>query len=249
MTTDPAVLKRIYDIRLADLSKSKYEIHEELAREGILVAHNVIQKVINRHPELKNLSKALAKQKRKYAISRIRAARELKDRSLGSLIQIDTKHLYILGVRFYLFVAVDCKSRLGFVEAYTTASSKVAADFLSKVTGYFPFPIEAINTDNGSEYLLNFHKLITDTGIPHYFSYPNTPKMNARVERLIQTLIYEFLNLQDDLIPEISYLRRKCKEFNYKYNYQRFHQSLDYQTPAEYVNNLLTKGGQSVLYV
>lgn len=249
MTTDPSVLKRIYDIRLSDLSKSKYEIHEELAREGTRVAHNVIQKVINRHRQLKNLSRKLAKQKRKYSIARIRAARELKDKSLGSLIQIDTKHLYVLGTRFYLFVAVDCKSRLGFVEAYTTASSKVAADFLSKVTRYFPFPIEAINTDNGAEYLLNFHKLVINLGIPHYFTYPNTPKMNARVERLIQTLIYEFLNLQDDLLPEIEDLRSKCKEFNHKYNQERFHQALGYQTPVEYVNTLLTKGGQTVLYV
>ena len=249
MTTNPTILKRIYDIRLADLSKSKYEIHEELEREGTKAAHNVIQKVINRHLELKNLSKRVAKQKRKYSIARIRASRELKDKAPGSLIQIDTKHLYVLGVRLYLFVAIDCKSRLGFVEAYTTASSRVAADFLSKVVNYFPFPIEAINTDNGSEYLLNFHKLITDLGITHYFTYPNTPKMNARVERLIQTLIYEFLNLQDDLIPEIEAIRSKCREFNYKYNYLRFHQSLGYKTPAEYVNNLLTEKGQTVLYV
>jgi transposase InsO family protein len=239
MTTDPVVLQRIYDIRLADVSKSKYEIHEELLREGVFVAHNVIQKVVNRHLELKNLSRKLAKQKRKYSISRLKAARELRDKSLGSLIQIDTKHLTILGPRFYLFVAVDCKSRLGFVEAYTTASSRVAADFLSKVISYFPFPIEAINTDNGSEYLLNFHKLITDLGITHYFTYPNTPKMNARVERLIQTLIYEFLNLQDDLIPEIEAVRKKCWEFNYRYNYQRFHQTLGYKTPAEYVKSNL----------
>jgi transposase InsO family protein len=239
MATDPAVLQRIYDIRLADVSKSKYEIHEELLREGVFVAHNVIQKVVNRHLELKNLSRKLAKQRRKYSISRLKAARELRDKSLGSLIQIDTKHLTILGPRFYLFVAVDCKSRLGFVEAYTTASSRVAADFLSKVINYFPFPIEAINTDNGSEYLLNFHKLITDLGITHYFTYPNTPKMNARVERLIQTLIYEFLNLQDDLIPEIEAVRKKCREFNYRYNYQRFHQTLGYKTPAEYVKSNL----------
>ncbi|HEX7456407.1 MAG TPA: DDE-type integrase/transposase/recombinase [Candidatus Nanoarchaeia archaeon] len=244
MATDPAILKMIYDIRYADLSKSKYEI-----REGIRVAHNVIQKVINRHLELKNLSRKLAKQKRKYSIARIRAARELKDKAPGSLIQIDTKHLYVLGVRLYLFVAIDCKSRLGFVEAYTTASSKVAADFLGKVINYFPFLIEAINTDNGSEYLLNFHKLITDLGLTHYFTTPNTPKMNARVERLIQTLIYEFLNLQEDLIPEIEAIRSKCREFNHKYNYLRYHQALGYQTPAEYVNTLLTEKGQTVLYV
>jgi len=239
MTTDLSVLKRIHEIRSADLSKSKYEIREELKREGVPVACNVIQKVINRHSELKNLSRKLAKQKRRYSIVRVRADRELKDKALGSLIQIDTKHLYILGTRLYLFVAVDCKSRLGFVESYTTSSSRVAADFLSKVINFFPFKIEAINTDNGSEYLLCFHKLITDLGITHYFSYPNTPKMNARVERLIETLVYEYLNLQDDLLPDIDSIRRKCKEFNYKYNNQRFHQALGYQTPAEYVKNYL----------
>lgn len=238
MTTGLSVLKRIYNIRLADLSKSRYEIHEDLKREGILVAHNVIQKVINRHSELKNLSKALAKQKRKWAVERIRVDRNLKDKSLGSLIQIDTKHLYVLGTKFYIFVAVDCRSRSGFVEAYTTISSNSAADFLSKVINYFPFPIEAINTDNGSEYLLHFHKLIADLKISHYFSYPNTPKMNARVERLIETLIYEFLNLQGDLIPEISSLRDKCREFNTWYN-NRYHQSLGYRTPNEYVKNYL----------
>lgn len=134
------------------------------------------------------------------------------------------------------------------MQAYTTISSKSAADFLDKVTNYFPFPIDAINTDNGLEYLLNFHKLLTDLGIPHYFSYPHTPKMNARVERLIQTLIYEYLNLQDDLIPEIDSLRGKCSQFNDWYN-RRYHQSLDYQTPTEYVNTILSKGGQTVLYV
>ena len=248
MTTPLPILQKIYSIREADLSKSKYEIHEELKREGIGVAHNVIQKVINRHSELHNLSKNLSKQKRKYSIARTRAPRELRDKSLGSLIQIDTKHLYILGKRYYVFVAIDCRSRLGFVQAYTTISSKSAADFLGKVANYFPFPIEAINTDNGSEYLLNFHKLITDLAIPHYFSYPHTPKMNARVERLIQTLIYEFINLQEDLIPEIDHLRLKCQEFNYWYNH-RYHQSLGYQTPSEYVTTLLSKGGQTVLYV
>src|SRR3990172_1282651 len=41
MTTDPKTLKRIYTLRLEDLSRSKYEIHEELARSGLYVAHNV----------------------------------------------------------------------------------------------------------------------------------------------------------------------------------------------------------------
>ena len=97
MTTDPAVLQRIYEIRNNDKEKSKYEIHEELKRQGIKVAHNVIQKVINRHYELRNVNHRRKVGKyRNYSIARIKAARELKDKHPGALVQIDTKHLYIL---------------------------------------------------------------------------------------------------------------------------------------------------------
>ena len=245
MTTEPRILRLIYDIRLTDLSKSKYEIEEELRRNGIKVSRKVIQKVINRHIELQNTSHNIKLRKyRILKIARIKASRELKEKDLGSLVQIDTKHLYILGQRFYIFVAIDCKSRLGFVYAYKSASSLNAADFLSKVINYFPFNIQAINTDNGSEYLLNFHKLTQRLGIPHYFTYPHTPKMNARAERLIKTLEYEFLNYRT-LLPEIEEVIKICWEFNDHYNKKRFHQALHYQTPFEYVTNYLQqKGGQ-----
>ncbi len=245
MTTEPRILKLIYDIRLADLSKSKYEIEEELKRAGVKVSRKVIQKVINRHFELRNDEhKIRLRKSRNHKIARIKAAWEIREKDLGSLVQIDTKHLYILGQRFYIFVAIDCKSRLGFVYAYKSASSANAADFLLKVVSYFPFKIKAINTDNGSEYLLNFHKKCEELNIPHYFTYPHTPKMNARAERLIKTLEYEFLNYRT-LIPEIEEVIRKCWEFNDHYNRKRFHQALDYQTPFEYVTKYLSeKGGQ-----
>jgi transposase InsO family protein len=246
MTTDPAILDLIYDIRHLDPEKSKWEIHEELKRQGILVAHNVIGKVIRRHPELQNIQhiKRLRKH-RNYAIARVRASRELRHKDLGSLVQIDTKHLYIMGVRFYLFVAIDCLSRYGFVWAYKTGSSESAADFLSKVIDYFPFEIEAINTDNGSEYLLNFHKACQKLGLMHYFTYPHTPKMNSQAERLIRTVTYEFFNWQYDLLADIDEINRRCPVFNTKYNTRRFHQSLGYKTPHECVILHQTqKGGQ-----
>lgn len=248
MTTDPIILKRIYAIRLADLEKSKYEIHEELARAGINVAHNVIQKVINRNPDLHNIQATKLASKRRMQITRVKAAVELRDKEIGSLIQLDTKHLYVLGRRFYVFAAIDCKSRFGLIRAYTTASSASAADFLARVKLNFPFPIQAVNTDNGSEYLLHLHQACQKMGITHYFSYPHTPKMNGRVERFIKTLTYEFFNWQDDLIPEIDHLNSKCELFNHKYQTQRFHQALNYQTPAEYVTKHLQEKGATVLY-
>lgn len=235
MTTNPSTLKLIYEIRLEDARKSKYEIQEELKRAGIKVSTKVIQKVINRHFELRNPEHQKRVQKhRNYKIARVRASRELKEKDLGSLIQIDTKHLYILGQRFYIFVAIDCKSRYGFAWAYKTASSVSAADFLLKVLDYFPFSIKSINTDNGGEYLLNFHNLCEQLSITHYFSHPHTPKMNSRVERLIKTLEYEFLHYRE-LLPELEEVRSICQEFNTYYNQERFNQALKYQTPQEFV--------------
>ena len=243
------ILKKIYDIRLDDLEKSKYEIHEEPERESIKVCHDTIQKVINRHIELRNTQhKATLKKHRNYSIARLRAGKELKEKDLGSLVQIDTKYLYILGRRFYLYVAIDCKSRFAFIWAYGSCNSTNAADFLNKVIDYFPFPILAINTDNGPEYLLNFHKRCEELDITHYFSHPYTPKMNSRAERLIQTAEYEFFNYQHDLMPILKEINQRCEMFNDKYNNRRFHQAIHYKTPSEYVYNLLqTQKGE--LYV
>jgi len=245
MTTPSHVLKKIYEIRVHDLTKSKYEIHEELKRENIVVAHKVIQKVINRHLELQNTEHIKrVKISKSHKIVRTKADRALKDAGLGALVQIDTKHLYILGQRFYVFVAIDCKSRLGFVDCYHACSSQSAADFLDKVMNYFPFKIQAVNTDNGAEYLLHFHAKCEELGMSHYFNHPHTPKMNSRAERLIKTFEYEYIHFKD-VLPEFEDVKRHCKEFNDFYNYKRFHHSLHYKTPFEYVTNYqLEKGGQ-----
>jgi len=236
MTTPRQVIERIYEIRKEDLEKSKYEIHEELKREGISVAHNVIQKVINRHTELKNTQhKKKTKAHKNRTIARLKAARELREKHLGSLVQVDTKYFYVLGKKYYLFSAVDCKSRYGFVFCYSTITSVSAADFIRRVRAYFPFTITAINTDNGSEYLKDFHQELEDWGIPHFFTDPHCPKQNGRVERFHQTVEYEYFNYQDDLLDDLSLIRDKCMKFNQKYNTKRFHQAIGYKTPLEYV--------------
>lgn len=246
MTTPKEVLALIYQIRKGDLEKSKYEIQEELKREGVRVGQTAIQKVINRNPELHNTQhRKRVRSHRKRSIARLKAEVILREKGLGSLVQVDTKYLYVLGRKFYLFSAIDCKSRYGFVRCYRTISSLSAQDFIRRVKEYFPFPISAINTDNGSEYLLNFHKEISSWDIPHFFTDPHCPKQNGRAERFHQTAEYEYFNYQDDLLDDLDLLNYHCGEFNTKYNTQRFHRALGYKTPQECVLLLLNqKGGQ-----
>lgn len=241
MITPLWIQKRIYEVRLNDLEKSKYEIQAELKDEGILTGQTAIQKVIRRHPELLNTQhRQWLRKHRHFKIARIKASVELKEKELGSLIQVDTKYFSILGDKYYIFSAIDCKSRFGFIYPYTTISSTSARDFIRRVREYFPFEIKAINTDNGSEYLLNFHKEILSWGIPHYFTNPHCPKQNSRVERLHQTAEYEYLNYQN-LYPSLDLLRDCCMMFNHKYNYKRYHRALGYKRPVDCVNMLLTK--------
>lgn len=235
MTTPQWIKEKIYDIRKNDPEKSKYEIQKELLDQGVHAGQTAIGKIIRRHPELWNTQHKKKIQKhRNYKIARIRAGRELREKELGSLVQIDTKHLFVLGNRFYILVAIDCKTRFAYTFAYTTISSLSASDFLKRVLEEFPFQVKAVNTDNGSEYLFYFHKLCEELSIKHYFTYPHTPKMNSRVERLIKTMSYEFLYHQE-LMPEIDDVREKCLQFNQKYNKERLHQALDYKTPFEYL--------------
>src|SRR3989344_8319890 len=207
MTTPLWIRKRIYDIRINDLEKSKYEIQAELRDEGVIIGRKCIEKIIKRHKELWNVQhKKKVKAHRKRAIARIKAAKELRERSLGSLVQVDTKYLSVLGNTYYIFSAIDCKTRFAFLYCYRSISSRSGKDFIKRVREYFPFEIQAINTDNGSEYLLELHKEIESWGIPHYFTDPHCPKQNGRVERFHQTAEYEFFNYQD-LFDDVEYIR------------------------------------------
>lgn len=240
MTTPYEYIKRVEEIRSLDLEKSKYEIQEELKREGIKLGTSTIQKIINRNLRLSNAQhKASVRYHKKRSIARIKAPIELKNKYPGSLVQIDTKHLMVLHRKYYLFCAIDCKSRYGYVQAFSTGSSESGRLFLEEAIKYFPFKVENIQTDNGSEYLLNFHKGCLDNGLEHFFIDPQCPKQNGRVERFIQTAKYEHFNYEGDLIDDLSMINESCARFNLKYNYQRYHRALKYKTPAEVMQEVL----------
>lgn len=243
MTTPIEYANRVVEIRKGDPEKSKYEIKEQLRREGIILGTSSIQKIINRNWMLINtqsVHKGKIRRRRNYSIARLKASRELRNKYPGSLVQIDTKHLYILGKRFYLFVGIDCASRIGYVSVSSNGSSRSARLFLDELASFLPFEVESIQTDNGSEYLLEFHKACDERGITHYFTDPECPKQNGRVERFIQTVTYEFFNWQDDILDNLTMIQQKCKEFNFKYNHERFHQALKYKTPIEHLQDMLS---------
>lgn len=208
--------------------------------------YNISDSTIGRTLVRKGLNQRLVSKKKrvKYRIKRLRVSQEIDRQLPGSLVQVDTKYLIIASKVFYQFTAVDVVTRLKYSQIFTSRGSKCGRKFLDSMIKFFPFPVKAVQSDNGSEFLKEFHQELEEYGIVHYFSYPKTPQQNAYVERVIQTDSYEFW-YQGNMINDYQLMREYMEGWNYKYNYERPHQALGYQTPWQYYQTLVKdkKGG------
>lgn len=239
----------VVKLRKENMGLSKYKLAKIIKRDydrdyNVDLSSSSIGRILKDKGLIKEANLARDIKRRKsinYAIPRIRAAKQLRYQKAGYLVQVDTKHLIVLGRTYYQFTAVDCYTKIGFSKVYTKASSANGQDFLLNLLKFFPFKIRAIQTDNGSEFLLYFHQECLKQRIIHYFSYPKTPKDNALVERLIQSTEYELWLFDETLIPELDYLNQKISWWIGRYNTHRPHQSLKYLTPMEYYR---MKGGK-----
>ncbi len=84
--------------------------------------------------------------------------------------------------RYYQFTAIDDCTRLRVLRLYERCNQKTAIQFVDYVAERL-FPIEVIQTDNGSEFGPTFHWHVLDKGISHVYIKPATPRLNGKVER------------------------------------------------------------------
>jgi len=225
-------------IRIVQLRKqypvwSKYKLRALLAREGILVSVSTVGRVLKRRG-LINLK--ISKKRRKAALRpKARFPRGLRISQPGDMIQMDTKHIMLPGgKRFYQFTAIDVLGKRKVMRVYPSESSRNGAQFLEECLIGFPFPIKAVQTDNGSTFLKEFDKLCKEKGIPHYFIYPRTPKQNTYVEISQGADKREFYQ-QGNVCSLLPVMQRKIKEWEDIWNNVRPHEALGQLTPSEYL--------------
>jgi len=225
-------------IRIVQLRKqypvwSKYKLRALLAREGILVSVSTVGRVLKRRG-LINLK--ISKKRRKAALRpKARFPRGLRISQPGDMIQMDTKHIMLPGgKRFYQFTAIDVLGKRKVMRVYPSESSRNGAQFLEECLTGFPFPIKAVQTDNGSTFLKEFDKLCKEKGIPHYFIYPRTPKQNTYVEISQGADKREFYQ-QGNVCSLLPVMQRKIKEWEDIWNNVRPHEALGQLTPSEYL--------------
>jgi len=216
---------------------SKYKLAVLLkSRHGLSLSPSTLGRIIARYHLF--LPKTRKKHLRRLHRQRLRAPQTLYQAAPGSLLQFDTKHLrFSDGAKVYQFTAVDTCTRLRVLRAYSTASSKSAQLFLAEVQAAFPFPIQNLNTDNGSEFLGAFDKACANS-IPHFFSYPHCPKHNGLIERSHKTDDDEFYHLLEEEPQSVAELNLKLQAWERTFNTIRPHAALGYLTPAAYFANL-----------
>ena len=120
----------------------------------------------------------------------------------GQRVQIDVKFVpasclvgeAALDGGYYQFTFIDEYSRFRYLEAFKEHSSYSAAEFIRHCVKKFPYAIECVQTDNGSEFTnrMNasrtvrptlFQTTLDDLGIQHKLIKVFTPRHNGKVER------------------------------------------------------------------
>lgn len=211
---------------------SKYKIQVLLKRKGLNASASTVGRIFKRRGLI---NKKVSAKRRKAALHpRARFPRGLRISAPGDMIQMDTKHINIIGGRkIYQFTAIDVLTKQRILRYYPSLVSRNGADFLNHCLAEFSFKIKTVQTDNGPEFLKEFKRLCEKKKLPHYFIYPRTPKQNTYVENSHGSDKNEFYQ-QGNVCSDIAVMQTKLEQWQNIWNEIRPHEALNYLTPKEY---------------
>lgn len=152
----------------------------------------------------------------------------------GDLVQIDTVHIFVLGLKRYIFTAIDVRTRFAFAYTYASKSSANGDDFLGKLLKVVPFKIKHIQTDNGSEFAKYFDDGCQKYHLPHFFNYPKHPQSNGHLERFNRTIQEQCVSLNMNYLDEPDEFNRKLMDYLIWYNTERPHRGIGKLSPMRY---------------
>lgn len=166
----------------------------------------------------------------------------------GQRVQVDVKYMPKMDLpnrpepyQEYQYTAIDDCTRLRFVKPYEELCPANSVAFAQAMMAFFPFPIEEIQTDHGTEFTYifmphvqkphPFEEFLKQEGIRHKLIPIATPKQNGKVERSHRTDDEEFYNQRGYRKPATR-RRELARHIDY-YNKRRPNQALGWLTPLE----------------
>lgn len=220
----------------------KERIHEYLKDKGIIIPVSTIGNILRR-------SGLLVKRRRwKTAKKHIRRYDLLYP---GQRIQMDLKYVpyMVKGRYWYQYSVLDEHTRMRYLEWHESRWVKTVVEVLKRAQRYFGFKIEAVQTDNGTEFTYDYTSELTardkvpiihpldryckEAGILHVLIPPGEKELNGKVERSHRTDDEEFYR-RYKRAKTIQQLRSYGRLWLYEYNFERKHWGVNKMTPAAF---------------
>jgi transposase-like protein/preprotein translocase subunit Sss1 len=237
MTTDFRLELFIKSFRQEYGNISKYKIKpflDEYAKSLSIKSYGCtkIGRIIKRRHYFFEAKKKKNKAKIKPLSQRIKRAPKEK---VPGYIEMDSIVVYVIDKRYYFITAIDIVSKFAWCKLTTNLSSRQAKLALEEFINQYSTKIRAIQTDNGSEFMGEFHQYLKNQHINHELIYPRSPKINAVVERFNRTIKEEFIERSDYLYYDMIRFNHKLVKYLNWYNQKRPHYSLKYLSPVQYM--------------
>jgi len=173
--------------------------------------------------------------------------RHLKIDRANQVWMVDITYIRLGGTFVYLIALIDIFSRYvvgwDISESLSTDSCLNALKMALKIA-----KPDIINSDQGCQFTSEcWIKALTQAGIKISMDGKGRCIDNVYIERFWRTIKYEaiFLNEYHTLIE----LKKGIKKYIYFYNFERYHQSLNYEIPANiFFNNAIKNSSSSNIY-
>jgi len=191
---------------------------------------------------------------RKRRIKRPKHTKRYQLDTPGEIVQVDVKYVtWVSGPRYYQFTAIDDCTRWRFIYHYDNKSVNSTKDFVKRLMNKAPFKIQCIQTDHGSEFTNKMFessctvkdhprehaldRICRKNGIRHKLIPIGQCEINGKVERSHRIDDVEFYSRTK--WKTLHDLRKQAGIWIRRYNETRIHGSLNWKTPAQFLNNKL----------
>ena len=245
------IRRRVVELSLRHPTFGQQRIADQLHLEGVLVSASSVRNIWikedmeTRYKRLLRLEESASDTGFELTEEHIRLIekanpcfreRHVESHYPGQLLCQDTFYVGRLkGVgRLYLQAVVDTYGSLAFGKLYTSKRPETAVDVLyDRVLPFYEeqkLPVEAILTDNGTEYkgrpMVHLYEIFLEFhDISHRNTKVGTPRTNGFVERFNRTVLDEFFRtaFREKLYESVDALQKDLDEWLRYYNYERPH--------------------------
>jgi len=217
------------------LQASEFEIFHMI--EGKLKVHpsvSTIYRTLKRYPLNEKRKKAVKRYVKMYPGELLHA----DTYQIAKTLTTDRKRYYLLGV------IDDCTRlcRVELMEKQTAADVTKAYFKCHKWMQAHGVEPEAVMTDNGVEFTAYtsqkakethfFETMLSIINVKHLYTRPYQPQVNGKIERFWRIFYNECVLCQTKTLTKEELLE-ELEGFMWRYNYERRHSALNYETPLD----------------